>query len=160
MNGLRLLLLFGLVSLNGFAQGLYDKAYNVNIANTDITAFNKGDIPEDTPEEILYEKWINYSDVMYLVMFKMTPVGYKHCLDTVHEILDNNGMSFDNDRYEESILIPDYCDGYEDYYCLPREIESGNAELVIRWFTKDLTHQIVLTCNDGIFSVALALKPE
>ena len=160
MNGFKLLLILSLVSLNAFAQDFYDKAYNINIANTDIIAIDIEDYPEDTQKDILYEKWIKYNDAFYLMMFKMTPVGYKHCLDTVHEILDNNGISFDNDRNEESILIPDYCDGYDDYYCLPRVLKSGNAEVVITWFTKNYDHQIVLTCNDGIFSVALSPKPE
>lgn len=39
-----------------------------------------------------YELWLNIKDAAYMMIFKMTPVGYKHALDKLKEILKNNDL--------------------------------------------------------------------
>lgn len=145
-----LLAIFCLYSLTCISQNWY----STNVANTDLRVIDIKDAIEEYGEQEPYEIWLDSGKGIYAMMFKMTPVGYKHSLDKVKEILAVNDLSFEDDRIRQSVLISPICDDYDDYHCMPSMIEIGSAEVDIEWRTKD-GDSIQLDCDDEFFKIVL-----
>lgn len=146
------LILFIVVSFAGVSQE------TIQVAGITISAMKHQDLKE-YDGEVPYEKWLQSEEGAYYMVFKQTPVGYKHSLDKVKEILEINNLSFDNDRIKESILIPPICDGIFDYHCLAFRFKIGDAEVSLGWLTEN-GEAIVLLCNDESFALALMKQPD
>ena len=150
MKKILILVVISLLSLQSIAQ----ERHRVHIANTDIVVTAMKDATEDNFDTPPYEFWLDTGYEVYVMLFKMTPVGYKHSIDRVKEILANNDLSFENDRFKESILIPTRVSGYDDYHDMVHPLKMGEAEVVISWLTND-DDLIILNCNDEAFMVGL-----
>jgi len=101
-----------------------------------------------------YEALIDLGEEMYVMLFKQTPVGYKHAIDQVIKVLEKNNISFENDRVEESILLPPGCDRFDNYHCMVTPMSIGDAEVEILWETKEGI-RIGLSCSEEAFRMFL-----
>lgn len=155
MKKIVLIAIFSIISLPCISQA----RHTVNVAKTNLSVIDGKDAAAKYKELPPYELWVDMGKGFYIMLFKMTPVGYKHCLDKVREILVNNDLSFENDRIEESVLIPNYVDGYDDYQNMPSQLEMGKAEFNVTWKTKD-GDGIIIDCNDEFFQVMLIKHGE
>jgi hypothetical protein len=143
-----LLIILCALSFTGGAQ----EKYSEDIAGITIEAVEYQGGADELSE--YYEKWLRVEEDRYMMFFKQTPVGYKHCLDRVNDLLDINNLSFDDDRINESILIHPICDGVYDYHCLTPRLRMGDAEVVIVWETKD-GDGIFMGCNEEGFALGI-----
>lgn len=108
--------------------------------------------------ELPNEKWLSVGDGQYIMSFRQTPVGYKHSLDQVKIFLEANNLSFDDNRYYESILLPKLCNGVFDYHCLPYWFRADEAEVVINWLTYNRDTSIGIKCGSKGFFVTVDTK--
>ena len=108
----------------------------------------------DDDDPMLYEVLLGDEDGNYVLLFKQTPVGYKHCLDKAKRILSDNGKSFSKDRIEDEVMYPSFVDGLTDYQYMPSALKMSSAEVSLAWELTD-EYQLRVFCNDDVFSVLL-----
>ena len=106
-----------------------------------------------------YEQLIVHENGGYIMIFKKTPVGYKHCLDEAKRILSDNGKNFRMGRITDEVMYPPNIEGLTDYQNMPHELRMAKAEVDLAWELTD-EYGLGVLCNDEVFSVHLFLFEE
>lgn len=83
-------------------------------------------------------------DSDYAITYAQTPVGIKHCMDKLGDIMSANGFTADNTFYND-ILLASYVDGLLDYEGLCRSLRVGSSEVYIGWVKNGWVVGIVLS---------------
>lgn len=82
-------------------------------------------------DEIVYEKLLK-TEGKYLFVFQQTPVGVKHCVEKMDELMELNDLNADN-AWNTDILLADYVDGLNDYGGLCTSLKAGSSEVIVSW---------------------------
>lgn len=101
-------------------------------------------------DEIEYEKLLKLEN-SYVIPFNQTPVGLKHCIERLTEILFDNDQTID-DAVRKDIFLAEYVDGLTDYSSLCTSAKVGSSEVSIAWAINEYRMSLVISEDAfGIF---------
>lgn len=118
-----------------------------------LKGFNfKDAIPQDQITDDTYEEPIKMPDGSYVMIFKENPIGYKHCINKGYELASLNNC---DDPIYENITLPGWAEGIHDYHNVDLALQSGNAEIIIRWKT-DSEIYFTIACSEKVYGLIVA----
>ena len=103
-----------------------------------------------TDADIEFEKLLRINKEAYVIPYKQTPVGLKHCMEKLNEIMYLNDLNFENIILNE-VLIPNYVKSLADYGHLSIALHAGSAE--IRYVWKKNEYLIALQLDSNVYNI-------
>ena len=79
------------------------------------------------------EKLIKHNNNYYYYLYANTPVGLKHAIEQLNDLLQANNLTFDDFKHK-SVLIPNWVNGLTDYNNLNLALRTDNAEISYTWY--------------------------
>ncbi len=70
----------------------------------------------------------------YAIPFEQTPVGLKHCIERLDNIMVDNDLYMEN-AISKDIFLASYIEGLNDYSNLCTSAKAGSSEVHITWVT-------------------------
>jgi|ERR1035437_55853 hypothetical protein len=98
-------------------------------------------------EETLFKATGKAGDIKYIIDFNKTPVGLKHCIEKVKEILTANSMDFDSPTVKNE-LIASYVNNIDDYSSFNVSLVTDASEMHRFWHLD----------NDYVINLSLSNK--
>ena len=107
-----------------------------------------------TIEQMESEAWFNISGSL-VMGFKHTPVGYKHAVKKINELLVLNDLDFNAPDSNENLLTS-YIEGLHDYESVNTSARLGKSEIRMLWFTEN-NEVIAFAVNDRMTSIIVKI---
>ncbi len=81
--------------------------------------------------EFEYEKLMKINEG-WVIPFYSTPVGLKHCVEKMADLMELNSFDADNPSVKD-VLMADYVEDLTDYASLATSLNAGSSEIKIGW---------------------------
>lgn len=102
--------------------------------------------------EIVYEKLVK-TDGNYVIFYDHTPVGIKHCMDKMSDIMVRNDFTAEN-AWKKEILLADYVDGLLDYSSLCTSLRVGSSEVIVSWIKEE--YMVILMMTSDVVTIGVS----
>ena len=106
----------------------------------------------EIPYEQLLKQDPNYGG--YIIYFKLTPVGLKHCIEKLRSLIYDNKLDFSKPNSLNDELYASGVNGITDYENLCNSLILGNSEITKSW-QLDNGYSITLHLEEKSFDIYL-----
>jgi len=97
------------------------------------------------------------NDSTFFYAYKMNPIGIKHAITKLFELLKANELEYDWPDYED-VYLASYVDNIFDYESLDTSIKVGKSEVIQAWYVDDWFIGIVL--NESLYMISICKRAK